>query len=239
MDPNDAKSFLSSDQKSIFNKVFKVCNPWFKSNIKYISKPFQRAFEKARVSIAEIITDAVFRMDDAAGVLIFEENLVLYKLKRNTTDQITFYASIFFKKILVFSGIVLICNDASKEKYCYWVSDKFTGYTSVVSLFSIPLSYLVFMRFAETETKEMAGNQKVVVGNEKHKNETDLKIRVVGCEWITTIIRTEGFGVSGHFRFQPCGKDGSDRKLIWINPFQKNGYTRRAQIIINEEKAHA
>jgi hypothetical protein len=49
--------------------------------------------------------------------------------------------------------------------------------------------------------------------------------------WFTTIVRSEGFKVGGHFRMQPFGKNLSDRKLIWISPFDKNGYTRKAKIL--------
>ena len=39
-------------------------------------------------------------------------------------------------------------------------------------------------------------------------------------------IRTESFKVTGHWRFQPCGVGMLERKLIWIDTFEKSGYVR-------------
>ena len=39
--------------------------------------------------------------------------------------------------------------------------------------------------------------------------------------------------VRGHFRLQPY-KDG--HRLIYIEPFQKHGYTRRAKKLIQEDQ---
>lgn len=54
-------------------------------------------------------------------------------------------------------------------------------------------------------------------------------LTIVDSRWNTTVIRTEGFPVSGHFRIQPCGPQMSQHKLIFIEPFQKNGYIRKAK----------
>lgn len=232
----DMQSFMGHYQREVFNEVFKICNESFRNNIKYISNPFEKAFDKARLSVAGILQEAIFKMDDDAGVLIFGgQGLVLYKLEVKK-DYCAFYASIFYKKVIVFSGIIKFTSDGENEKINYWVSNNFTGHGGPISLLGNPLAYLVFMRFAETETKNIDPGKKATVGKEKHKNETELKVRVVGCEWITTIIRSSGFDVRGHFRLQPCGVNHQDRKLIWVNPFQKNGYTRRAQVIVNKEK---
>lgn len=78
-------------------------------------------------------------------------------------------------------------------------------------------------------------------GRNNHKPKNDGKITngsnytvyVVDSSWNKIIIRTEGFAVMGHFRLQPCGAGLIDRKLIWIDAFEKHGYKRRprAEII--------
>lgn len=69
----------------------------------------------------------------------------------------------------------------------------------------------------------------------KVTNGTDYTVYVVDSSWNKLIIRTEGFAVMGHFRLQPCGKDFSERKLIWIDAFEKHGYKRQPRgKIINE-----
>lgn len=60
-------------------------------------------------------------------------------------------------------------------------------------------------------------------------NELKIPMTVVNSRWNTTVIRNEGFMVSGHFRLQPWGPGMLQRKLIFIEPFEKTGYTRQAK----------
>lgn len=59
-------------------------------------------------------------------------------------------------------------------------------------------------------------------------NDFKFPMTVVTSKWNTTTIRTDAFGVSGHFRLQPCGPGRTDTELIFIEPFIKNGYKRTA-----------
>lgn len=62
--------------------------------------------------------------------------------------------------------------------------------------------------------------------NEKIHNESIFPVTVIDSFWNKTIIRLEGFDVNGHFRFQACGKNWSQRELKWINGFRKHHYIR-------------
>lgn len=53
--------------------------------------------------------------------------------------------------------------------------------------------------------------------------------KLLNSSYLKTSIRTEGFAVSGHFRLQPCGPGRSKVKLIFISPYEKNGYIRTAE----------
>ncbi len=103
----------------------------------------------------------------------------------------------------------------------------------------LTLGAITFLEFADVETKEMLGIQttpkdnssrKIAVENEIHTSESKTKVRIIDSSYFTTIIRSEGFGVRGHLRLQPHGEGMSKRKLIWISPFEKKGYTRIAKI---------
>lgn len=97
-------------------------------------------------------------------------------------------------------------------------------------LFDEYLPLLSIYYFAEIETKIIEAESKKHPNTHNGvKNSTKVPIAVVDSTWFTNIIRTSGFGVNGHFRFQPCGKNLKERKLIWINPFEKQGYTRTAK----------
>lgn len=65
----------------------------------------------------------------------------------------------------------------------------------------------------------------------KLTNQSDFKMYVVDTSWNKLIIRTEGFAVRGHFRLQACGEGFMDRKVIWINAFEKQGYVRQPKNI--------
>lgn len=62
-------------------------------------------------------------------------------------------------------------------------------------------------------------------------NTSRVPVTIVDSRWNTIVVRTDGFGVRGHFRLQPCGAGRADRKLVWIAAFEKHGYTRRAGVL--------
>jgi len=57
---------------------------------------------------------------------------------------------------------------------------------------------------------------------------SDIPITIVNSNWNITSIRAEEFGVRGHFRLQPCGPGLTEIKMIFIEPFKKKGYMKKA-----------
>jgi len=93
------------------------------------------------------------------------------------------------------------------------------------------LKILFFVYASDIETVIVPGRTKIKYDNEKILNENNSEISIIGVNknWNKTIIRTESFQVRGFCRMQPCGIDRMDRKLIYVAPFTKNGYVRRAK----------
>jgi hypothetical protein len=90
---------------------------------------------------------------------------------------------------------------------------------------------LLFLRYAEVETKVTGPKDRRARVNEvKYVNQTGFDVQVVDSRWFTTLVRTGAFGVRGHFRLQPFGEGGKQRKLIWVGDYQKQGYVRRAKM---------
>jgi hypothetical protein len=88
----------------------------------------------------------------------------------------------------------------------------------------------LFIQYAEIQTKNLKPNRQIWEGiNCIYNNKTNHDITVIDSTWFTTLIKSDAFKVRGHFRLQPCGEGMKDRKLIWINEFQKEGYTREAK----------
>lgn len=60
-------------------------------------------------------------------------------------------------------------------------------------------------------------------------NDLPFPVTVINSKWNITSIRTDGFLVSGHFRLAKVGPGRSETKMIYIEPFEKHGYIRRAK----------
>ena len=88
------------------------------------------------------------------------------------------------------------------------------------------LGVLLFKQFADIEMIFVKPDETKILNGERYKNQSKTDITVLDSLWFRNIVRTEGFLVSGHFRLQPYGKSKLERKLIWIDEFQKNGYCR-------------
>ncbi|KAA6438870.1 hypothetical protein FEM33_15255 [Dyadobacter flavalbus] len=90
----------------------------------------------------------------------------------------------------------------------------------------------LFQLYADSELKVVKPNQtlkKLDLGY--IKNESPFEITYLNSNWFTTLVRSEGFEVRGHFRLQPKKVDGEwTKELIWISDFVKSGYTSKSKI---------
>ena len=95
--------------------------------------------------------------------------------------------------------------------------------------FTTIMQLLIFIELGDVQIKilESGRNNGKSRKDGKITNDSKNSVFVVDSNWNTIVMRTEGFGVRGHFRLQPCGSGMADRKLIWISAFEKHGYTRR------------
>jgi hypothetical protein len=90
----------------------------------------------------------------------------------------------------------------------------------------------LFIKYADVQTKELPAKKKTEEINCKYINETDSLVTILDSTWFTNLIKSDAFKVRGHFRLQPKKKEGEwTKELIWINEFQKEGYTRKAGIL--------
>lgn len=93
------------------------------------------------------------------------------------------------------------------------------------------IAFVFFKKYCPIETKVIKAEKKDHHIGIKYVNETKHNIEILDSTWFTTLVKSEGFGVRGHFRFQPCGPGLKLRKLIWIDAFEKEGYTRQAKVL--------
>ena len=97
-------------------------------------------------------------------------------------------------------------------------------------IFDFIIVYHLFRKYAPIETMD-AKSARPQSPQQPEVRTTLRDVRFLDATWYTTIVRSEGFGVRGHFRLQPCGTGRKDRKLIYINEFRKHGYVRKARLL--------
>jgi len=94
--------------------------------------------------------------------------------------------------------------------------------------FKLFIQLLLFIELSELIIEVIKPNEKI--GNRKsgkYINKSNSNISIVNSKWNVISVRNESFMVSGHWRMQPCGKNREQRKMIWIDTFEKNGYIRK------------
>lgn len=230
------RELLFAEEKHHFLKL--ACG----NNVQYVSKPFWEAFAHGRHKLAGIFDKVDI---EEGGVLIlqggpFTHTYYYYVKTYGTGDDWDF--DIMF---LDFSKLpkndephldVFISRQKQKNE------DKTLIYKGLLDkgydrehYESLIITFLVFKRYCEIETKVIPANKKDKHVGIKYVNETKNNVTILDSTWFTTIVKSEGFGVRGHFRFQPYGPGMQLRKLVWIEPFEKEGYTRTAKVL-NEPK---
>jgi hypothetical protein len=211
----------------------------FRDSINYISKPFSSASEAARPKLLGLLNDIL--AEDICdltikGTYIYGDYVYMidYSVKKGVeTQELIFY---MFSK----EGTPLACLIDSAKHNIYllrYVSSVFNIEKSESGanewLFHKTTYILIdcmFKQYAQVETKIIKGNSKQKIGKEKYLNETKLDITYLDSKWFTTLVKSNRFKVRGHFRLQPKKQNGNwTRELIWIDDFEKSGYTAPAR----------
>lgn len=222
-------------------RIWPNISPRFKKKIQYMSEPFYTAYDGAAHKLANVI-DA----DD-----LDESGTIIYRASRSETNTV-FYSIVTTgkgKDYEMDATILIFNNSTDRDKpslaivsqrrpgmdvggarfYCAKAGVK-AGITPISVLADI-LTMVLFMKYCDLQVKEIKGGRKDVHIGTKYLNETNHNIQILDSTWFTTIVKSDGFHVRGHFRFQPCGQGMKDRKLIWIADYDKDGYTRIAKIL--------
>jgi hypothetical protein len=89
---------------------------------------------------------------------------------------------------------------------------------------------LCFVFLSENEELVVAPKQKVGTKKSgKFINDIGDSIFLVTPKWNVTSVRTEGFGVRGHFALRRFGPSRQGVRMVFINPFTKKGYVRKSK----------
>jgi hypothetical protein len=224
------------------NKEFPGMRPRFRKSIQFICKPFRDAYLKAREKLVEALAKEPIQK---SGTLIFSAGnqlmtTVFYDLetKRHGAEMVT------NGRIAIFGShpnqpcpsLVFYTDIRDGWSKTFQPFQSFFDGMKDSHIINDILSLLLFIKYCPVETKVVAKGKKEPHSHEDYFNKTDLPIEIVDSTWFTTIVRSEGFSVSGHFRLQPVGPGGAGRKLTWIASYDKKGYVRAAKVLSSKER---
>lgn len=126
--------------------------------------------------------------------------------------------------------IVLLYIDLEKGEMCdHFQSDD--GKSLAPFLYSL----MCFVELCDNEIKII--EPKAKFGTQKTGkiiNTTPFPITVINNNWNITTIRSEGFPVSGHAHIYWTGPGRTIPKLLFVEPYNKEGYTRKATKLLQQ-----
>lgn len=148
-------------------------------------------------------------------VMLKNDEVFVLLVKRELRDNNVYYINYTSFKIFPLKDMVIFPNNQEG----YMTDNDFTDF----------LKLLIFVEYSELEEVLLKPKQSFGTKKEgKYLNESDRNFIIVDSSW-NKIIKTDNFGVIGHFRWQPIGSNKEGRKLIYIREYLKNGYIRKAK----------
>jgi hypothetical protein len=241
------KSFPQNSEKikknyKYYNNIFSLLKKSVieKNKIVCISKPFFKAFDENK-KVAEKLWNLRNEVESEIGVLLVPDNLSYFYYIDNNKELEKVSCIVFLFSNDTFLSFLELSYyyDSIKSENIMYINKAHSFDTiendesyNVTYTIQIVISYILFKEYAEVELKYLDGKstKRSNLNNEKIVNEIKFPIEYIDSTWFTTIVHSESFKVSGHFRLQPYGEKLAKRKLIYIEEYEKNGFIRKAKI---------
>lgn len=243
----------------LLNKMdidFKNHVNYFDCNISYITQPFGDAIRKSFNSLIRDdvwcnigeVNGCILNLKCNLGLSFLDDVSVCYYIKGEAGEKEHTNCLFFIRNhngAACFEGYRFQRNGTFEANYsnyltaCFKSHEVFQKYGDGSDLlneiddvlYSIVIAHINFIKYAEVETKILPPKSTTKDIACKYVNETKSKIKILNSTWFTNLVKSDAFSVRGHFRLQPCGHENKDKKLIWINEFQKEGYTAKARML--------
>lgn len=206
-----------------------------------VSDSFKNAIDLNKNKLATLIHDFTIGKDqiniDINDIFILDDFVYFFDFHCKKNEEDTKYSFFIFTKegCLMAFNIEDVENKVFQHRWCS-LGVNIKQNESNINKFLIDSMALIFAiyffkQYAEVETKYLDPKKKQIDINCKYINETNTGITILDSKWFTTLVKSDSFKVRGHFRLQPYGEELKQRKLIWINDFEKDGYTAKAKIL--------
>lgn len=195
-------------------------------HIEVVSRPFSKAVGASIDRLIDVANELEYRNDrDRYGVLILPKGRsFIYNFPKDKNNEPEFVI------VVDNVGHIIDFNVDFMEKH--WPEEKTFLSSGLITVLKV---FIAFKTYGKVEYLELENGRKIKnpdVENGKVLNQSGYKVEILDSKWFTTIFRKEGFSVSGHFRLQPKKNAEGEwyRELIYIEPFEKHGYTRISKI---------
>ncbi len=233
--PDDVKQMTDGTFVYTNKPVYEFFNR-YKQKAYYITDTVIKQFENLKIK--KIITDDVEhynwtffkKLPDQKITFILPGNSVLrFVVTENLLNICLFKSEKLDGHHDNVTCIMFAVDRFTGEEYEYCDSD------DIKSIQKYVYSLLCFFYLTDNETIEIEPGQK----HESKKSGMfinsldDIPVTIVNSRWNITVIRTEGFTVSGYLATRWTGIGRTIPKLIFVSPFEKNGYIRKAKSLSN------
>jgi hypothetical protein len=241
---SDIDTFFEESLFDIANFFWVLHRDDFMKEINVISKKFLEASIIAGDKLLDLHKKNAEESDSdlhISGTYIIGDSVcMLYYTTIKKENKISLNEVIYFQFTKLGLPACIYIRSPKNDVSIEWVSSVVPSqYAEGFAFGSIAscIVFYMFKRYAQVETKTIFPNSKVKDFHCKYVNDTRLKLTYLDSKWFTNLVKSEGFSVRGHFRLQPKKKNGEwTKELIWINDFEKTGYTAPARMIKNVEQ---
>lgn len=230
-----------------FNKLFdKFHNTWKKYNTSFlkdifvVSPTFADAVLKSKSKLLYLYADIIKNNTEdiiIEGTVLVNDMVYMISMDIKKDTDIVDVVFYMFSKDGFLLGITTnqYYKDIDKSVMITWLSSAYGIFNKEAELKIRDIQnncicLFAFKKYADVETKILLPKSKNKSYKNKYINDTNLKVTYLDSKWFTTLVKSDAFKVSGHFRLQPIKVNGKwDTKLIYINDFEKSGYTAKAR----------
>lgn len=226
-------------------RIWPNIQPRFARKKQFMSEPFYEAYERGAYKMGKVLDAEDL---DESGVLIYkpsasETNTVFYSIKtwgkdaayemdvtififnnHTTRDKPSLAIVAQRRPGMPVGGARFYASKAAQD-----------GGVTAISVIADILTMILFIKHCPLEIKEIKAGRKDTHIGTKYVNETKSNVQILDSNWFTTIVRSDGFHVRGHFRWQACGPGLKNRELIWVSDYDKDGYTSIAKVLSNPQ----
>jgi hypothetical protein len=255
-DPDITPKYTKEELKSLFDKMISGAhhlNDLCGGNIQYVCSTFFNAFSKGAPKLKTLLHNE--EIEDS-GVLITgglsdgytHVHTIYYAVCSIRLDDGTFHYNVLYMDFSKHSKSDICALDAfvsvkaGDDDLLEMKSIIWNGYIeegrdrTYWELFII--LFCLFKKYCDIETKEVSPkNRRAKVGGNKYVNETNKHISILDCTWFTNLVVSGAFEVSGHLHWYWTGPNRSVKRLRYVHTYEKEGYTRKAKVLMKSNDA--